>query len=379
MTRPQRTDDTTNGSAVPPGLAVELCQLRHQYGDVVAVDSVDLGIVDGEFLTLLGPSGSGKTTILMMIAGFLTPSSGQILVGGRNISTTPPHRRHMGMVFQSYALFPHMTVAANIGYPLRLRKVPRVDVRRRVDAALEMVGLAGMGERMPRQLSGGQQQRVALARAFVFEPRVLLMDEPLGALDKKLRQQMQIELKRIHRQLGVTVVYVTHDQEEALTMSDRIVVMRAGQLEQVGTPAEIYNAPRSAFAANFLGDSNLLTGRCTERAGGLVHIDVVGSGSLWARDSTSPAIGTTATVSIRPEQLQMTVVGDGAGSANCWPGTVVEKIYLGDAVRYRVATGENFLLVKRQEGGSTQQFDIGSRVDLIWAPERATLLEEAGE
>jgi len=361
---------------VTPAYAVELRELRHHYGDVVAVDSVDLGIVEGEFLTLLGPSGSGKSTLLMMIAGFLTPSAGQIFVGGRNISDTPPHRRDMGMVFQNYALFPHMTVAANVGYPLRMRKVPRADVRRRVADALDLVGLAGMGGRTPRQLSGGQQQRVALARAFVFEPKVLLMDEPLGALDKKLRQQMQVELKRIHRRLGVTVVYVTHDQEEALTMSDRIVVMRAGRLEQVGPPAEIYNTPRSAFAADFLGDSNLVTGRCAEHDGDLVRVEVADGRSLWARGFDPPDVDAEVTVSIRPERLHLAAPGSDPDALNCWQGTVVEKVYLGDAIRYRVETGDTFLLAKQQEGGPAAELDIGAKVDLTWAPERATVLAE---
>ncbi|WP_432826527.1 ABC transporter ATP-binding protein [Dactylosporangium sp. CA-092794] len=360
--------------APAPAVAVELRHLSHRYGEVLAVDDVSLDIIEGEFLTLLGPSGSGKSTLLMMIAGFLAPTSGHILMSGRDIGAIPPYRREMGMVFQNYALFPHMTVAANIGYPLRLRKLPRAEIRRRVDEALDMVGLGGLGGRTPRQLSGGQQQRVALARAFVFEPKVLLMDEPLGALDKKLRQQMQVELKRIHRQLGVTVVYVTHDQEEALTMSDRIVVMRTGRLEQVGPPAEVYNAPRSAFAADFLGDSNLVTGRCVERAGELVRIAVGDDRSLWAAGGC--AVDATVTVSIRPEQLHIAPAGGAAADAlNRWPGTITDKVYLGDAVRYRVDTGGTFLLAKRQEGGATRQLDVGAGVELTWPPERATVLE----
>ena len=224
----------------------------------LVVRNLDLDIRRGEFLSLLGPSGSGKTTTLMMLAGFESPTAGEILLDGRPITKTPPHKRNFGMVFQNYALFPHMTVAANVAYPLTVRKVPKADIDKRVARALDMVQLGGKGDRFPSQLSGGQQQRVALARALVFEPQLVLMDEPLGALDKQLREHMQIELKELHRQLGVTFVYVTHDQGEALTMSDRIAVMSQGRILQVGSPTEIYEAPVNRTVADFIGETNFL-------------------------------------------------------------------------------------------------------------------------
>src|SRR5688572_11305539 len=243
------------------GASVDLVNLRKLYGGVVALDTLTLSVKQGEFVTLLGPSGSGKTTTLMMIAGFEDPSAGDILVNGEPVVSRPPHRRNIGVVFQSYALFPHMTVAGNVGYPLRMRHVRRDDVRRRVAAALDLVQLGALGDRYPAQLSGGQQQRVALARALVFEPPLLLMDEPLGALDKKLREDLQLEIKRIHRDVGVTVIYVTHDQSEALTMSDRIAIMRAGRLEQYGAADELYERPATRFVAEFVGEATLLGAR----------------------------------------------------------------------------------------------------------------------
>ncbi len=239
-------------------LPIHIGGLTKKYGDLYALDSVDLDIKSGEFLTLLGPSGSGKTTLLMAIAGFNRPDSGSIRFDNQEMILTPPHRREVGMVFQSYALFPHMSVAENIAFPLKLRKVSAAETNQRVEEALHTVQLDGLGSRNIDQLSGGQRQRVALARAFVFRPRILLMDEPLSALDKKLRERMQIELKQLHRQLGVTTVYVTHDQREALTMSDRIAVINHGRLAQVDTPTSIYNRPANAFVADFIGESTML-------------------------------------------------------------------------------------------------------------------------
>lgn len=250
---------TTDKNSPPPSaLPIRIQSLTKKYGSMYALDDVDLEVFSGEFLTLLGPSGSGKTTLLMAIAGFNRPDSGSIRFGDTEMILTPPHKRDVGMVFQSYALFPHMTVAENIGFPLKLRKVNSAETAERVTEALATVQLTGLGDRKIDQLSGGQRQRVALARAFVFRPRILLMDEPLSALDKKLREQMQIELKQLHRQLGVTTVYVTHDQREALTMSDRIAIINHGKLAQVDTPQAIYNRPSNSFVADFIGESTIL-------------------------------------------------------------------------------------------------------------------------
>src|SRR3989449_11150878 len=246
------------GGKSPHPAALRLHAVRKNYGHVVAVDGIDLTVDEGEFFTLLGPSGSGKTTLLRLIAGFERPDSGKIELGGHDVTSVPPHRRETNTVFQDYALFPHMTVGDNIAYGLRVKGVPAAERRERVDRALRMVRLAGLDKRKPNQLSGGQRQRVALARAVINEPEVLLLDEPLGALDLKLRQGMQLELKRIQKQVGITFVYVTHDQEEALTMSDRLAVFNQGRIEQLGTPVEVYERPASDFVAGFIGVSNLL-------------------------------------------------------------------------------------------------------------------------
>ncbi|MGF7055400.1 putative spermidine/putrescine transport system ATP-binding protein [Bosea sp. OAE752] len=265
-----------------------------------AVDSIDLEIEPGEFVSFLGPSGSGKTTTLMMIAGFSKPSSGEIAIGGRKIDSVEPYDRNIGMVFQNYALFPHMSVADNVGFPLRMRQVPKAQAAKRIADALAMVGLADFSGRKPAELSGGQQQRVALARALVFEPDVVLLDEPLGALDKALREQMQIELKRIHRELGVTMVYVTHDQGEAMAMSDRIAVFNRGRIEQIGSPAEVYARPQTRFVASFIGDSNLIEG-VIGRGG---SVDLPGFGSIAVgRGDLAP--GTPVDVLLRPETIRL--------------------------------------------------------------------------
>ncbi len=298
------------------------------------VDHLDLDIARGEFLTLLGPSGSGKTTTLMMLAGFEVPTAGEILLEGRAIGRLPPHRREIGMVFQHYALFPHMTVADNVGFPLSVRGLPRDEIARRVQKALAMVQLGRLGDRRPAQLSGGQQQRVAVARALVYEPKLVLMDEPLGALDKQLREQMQLEVRRLHRELGVTMVYVTHDQGEALTMSDRIAVFHQGRIQQIGTPDAVYRRPINAFVAGFIGENNRLTG-VVERRDGEICVVTSGGGVRLAGVCTEDlAPGRRALVSIRPEQVTL---GDAAGLDCALSGTLAEAIYLGDHLRLRVA------------------------------------------
>src|SRR5207249_1717369 len=298
---PSLEADLSDVEPVPSAPAVRLEGVVKRFGDVVAVDGVDLDVREGEFFSMLGPSGSGKTTCLRMIAGFESPTSGRIYLGGRDVSTLAPYEREVNTVFQDYALFPHMTVADNVGYGLMVRKVPRAERRRLVADALEMVRLPEFGQRKPAQLSGGQRQRVALARALVMRPRVLLLDEPLGALDLKLRKEMQIELKRIQEQVGVTFVYVTHDQGEALSMSDRVAVMSNGVIEQIDEPRAIYDRPLTPFVADFIGDMNFLAGEVVEAADGGFAIDA-GAG-IVVRGRGQAAKGTRVRVGIRPERI----------------------------------------------------------------------------
>ena len=313
--------------------------LRKSYGPTRAVADVDLDIGKGELLSLLGPSGSGKTTILMAIAGFVDPDAGEIWVAGRSLRGVPPYRRNIGVVFQQYALFPHLTVAQNLAYPLAVRRMPKAVQRRAVEEALELTRLGALAGRYPRQLSGGQQQRVALARALVFRPPLLLMDEPLGALDRKLRAEMQIEIREIQRQLGITTVYVTHDQEEALTLSDRIAVIRDGRIAQLGTPRDVYERPRTVFVAQFLGDSNLLPGHVAHIEGDRV---VVRAGAL-AIQATGDGFtdGDEVHLLLRPELIR---IGPG-DAAQRHPAVVERVLYLGAAVRLTVRVADQSLLV----------------------------------
>jgi putative spermidine/putrescine transport system ATP-binding protein len=314
-------------------------------GRSAAVSGLDLDISRGEFLTLLGPSGSGKTTTLMMLAGFEEPSAGAIELDGRRIEGTPPHRRGIGVVFQNYALFPHMTVAGNVGFPLSIRGVTRAEAARRVEEALAMVRLPGLGGRRPAQLSGGQQQRVALARALVFRPGLVLMDEPLGALDRQLREELQLEIRHLHRQLGVTVVYVTHDQSEALTMSDRIAVFRAGRVMQLGTPEEVYENPANAFVAGFVGENNRLDAVVEASGGEGTRLRLPDGTALLGRPS-GLARGAAALLSLRPERI---AVGPAAGDGpNRLEGRLEEVIYLGDHRRLRLRLPRGEVLVARE-------------------------------
>ncbi len=307
-------------------------------GVILVVHGLDLDIQRGEFLTLLGPSGSGKTTTLMMLAGFESPTAGDIVLDGRPITRTPPHKRHFGMVFQNYALFPHLTVGQNVAYPLSVRRVSKDDQARRVARALDMVRLKGMAERLPGQLSGGQQQRVALARALVFEPQLVLMDEPLGALDKQLREHMQIELKELHRQLGVTFVYVTHDQGEALTMSDRVAVFNDGEIQQIDAVDRLYETPANRFVAGFVGDSTVLAG--TVRAADPERCGIVlDDGRVVAGVNVNEApVGTRVEACIRPERIVLHAVAP--GRTNVLQASVSSLIYFGDHLRVLCDAGQ---------------------------------------
>lgn len=312
------------------GEAIAVAGLSRRFGAVKAVDSVDLQIRAGEFLSLLGPSGSGKTTLLMMIAGFEMPSAGTIALGARDLTYVPPNKRNIGMVFQRYALFPHMTVAQNVAFPLRMRGVAKADMAVRVERALALVRLGDYAARMPAQLSGGQQQRVAVARALVFEPPVLLMDEPLGALDKKLREELQIEIKKLHQDVGVTIVYVTHDQEEALTMSDRIAVMNKGGIEQIGTPVDLYRSPANAFVADFIGKMNFIDVRVIAAGDEEVAVAAGSSTIRLPRHRLSanlrPATGAHLRLAVRPEHLKP---ADRPAGVNTLSGRVDTSVFLG--------------------------------------------------
>ncbi|PBB91320.1 Fe3+/spermidine/putrescine ABC transporter ATP-binding protein [Mesorhizobium sp. WSM3864] len=312
-----------------PGF-VEFAEVEKSYdGRTFAVTRMNLSVARGEFLTLLGPSGSGKTTTLNMLAGFERPTHGTITLEGQPVDRLPPYQRNIGMVFQNYALFPHMTVEENVGFPLSVRQVSKADIAARVGRVLDMVRLKQFGDRRPAQLSGGQQQRVALARALVFQPSLVLMDEPLGALDKKLREHMQLEIKQIHTMLGVTIVYVTHDQSEALTMSDRVAVFNQGGIAQLGSPDDLYNTPQSSFVASFIGENNTLEGVVDRVWGEQCRVQLNGGGEIAAL-AVGVTQGSPCHVAIRPERLSLSAAADGG---NALAATVDGRIYLGDHLR----------------------------------------------
>jgi putative spermidine/putrescine transport system ATP-binding protein len=309
------------------------------------VDRLDLAIAEGEFLSLLGPSGSGKTTTLMMLAGFERPTAGHIRLKGKPIESLPPYRRNFGMVFQNYALFPHMTVGENLAFPLSVRGVARDECAQRVQRALDMVRLPGMESRMPAQLSGGQQQRVAVARALVFEPQLILMDEPLGALDKQLREEMQLELRGLHERLGITTVYVTHDQSEAMTMSDRVAVFHHGCIQQIDDPQQLYERPANLFVASFIGENNRLPGRIVAAASdGRCSIEVAGGARLSGLAGAGCRPEVAATLSVRPERVIVARATDPANADNQLPARVAETIFLGSHVRVRLSTAAGELI-----------------------------------
>jgi putative spermidine/putrescine transport system ATP-binding protein len=349
---------TPDAGAAEGIAAVRLDGVVKRFGDVLAADGIDLEVQEGEFFSLLGPSGSGKTTCLRMIAGFERPTAGRILLGGVDVGDRPPYERDVNTVFQDYALFPHMTVSENVGYGLMVRKVPRSERAERVSEALEMVRLGAFGDRKPGQLSGGQRQRVALARALVMRPRVLLLDEPLGALDLKLRQAMQVELKEIQQAVGLTFLYVTHDQEEALTMSDRLAVFNQGRVEQVGTPADVYERPATGFVAGFVGVSNLIEG-----------------------DAAAAIIGSPQPVTIRPEKIHLALdVNAPVAEGECTATGVVGKVvYLGAVTRYTVMLDEGGELVVMQQNLRTSSMEAlqvqGRRVRLTWERQHSRPVE----
>ena len=341
-------------------------------GESLVVKDLNLYIGRGEFLTMLGPSGSGKTTCLMMLAGFETATHGDILLGGKPINNIPPHKRGIGMVFQNYALFPHMTVAENLSFPLEVRGQGKSEREANVKKALDMVQMGEFGSRRPAQLSGGQQQRIALARALVFEPELVLMDEPLGALDKQLREHMQYEIKHIHERLGVTVVYVTHDQSEALTMSDRVAVFDDGIIQQLASPEDLYERPENAFVARFIGENNTLEAKILSIKDGIAAVDYGGGVKGEALAINCGDAGTTTTLSIRPERVD---IGEKSGP-NAVEATVQELIYLGDHIRCRMnVLGNDEFVVKVPNAAGHKHLVVGEKTLVSWVTEDCRALD----
>ena len=362
----------TDGPRVP---AIELRHATKRYGDALALDDVSMQITAGEFFCLLGPSGCGKTTTLNLIGGFLPLTSGDLLIEGRMVNELPPHRRNVNTVFQNYALFPHMTVAENVAFGLKMQGLPGDEVKRRAGEYLELVGLSGLTGRLPSALSGGQQQRVALARALSKRPAVLLLDEPLGALDLKLRKQMQTELSRIHRQVGTTFVFVTHDQEEALSMATRIAIMSGGHVLQQGTPREVYDRPANRFVANFVGDANFLVGTVRRSDGG-TSLELADGLSVDAPEGAAPG---PATLMVRPEFLKLGGAETSAPVRGI-PGRIVNVAFLGNHTRITVATAVGDMVVVRPHGTrdstTDAQRELGEEVCVWWHAENAALIRE---
>jgi putative spermidine/putrescine transport system ATP-binding protein len=346
---------------------VRLERCTKSYGLVTALTEINLTIARGEFVSLLGPSGSGKTTLLNLIAGMVKPSAGRIFIGGKDATDLRPNRRGLGMVFQNYALMPHMTVFDNVAFPLRVRKLARAEIKRKVAQVLDMVKLPDVADRRPHELSGGQQQRISLARCIVYNPAIILMDEPLGALDKKLREEMQLEIKRIHRELGITMLYVTHDQEEALTMSDRIVLLTGGRMAQVGTPDELYHKPNSPFVADFLGHSNLLEGR-VEDCGPPVRVRTADGQIFFSQAGANVVSGKPVSIMVRPENVAIMAVSDIAEQMeNEIEGTVSDTVTLGGIVRHYVAvSGSRVIISVQLNRPGLRALDKGTKVRLGW-------------
>ena len=357
-----------------PKLAIS--GLTKRYGTLTALAPTDLEVAEGEFLTLLGPSGSGKTTLLSLIAGLSVPDGGELRIAGQDATFAAAHERDIGMVFQNYALFPHMTIAENIAFPLRMRRLDRSIATQRTAEALELVRLPHVAERYPKELSGGQQQRIALARCLVYKPSIVLMDEPLGALDKKLRDQMQLEIKRIHRDTGATIVYVTHDQEEAMTMSDRICLMNGGRIEQLGTPADLYFRPRTVFVADFIGESNLLRGRVLAANGPTVEVALGDGGARVTATAHAPLSGgDDVRVMVRPQNIS-----PGVDGSNTLRGRVVDSMITGSLTKLYVASpivGEEPIVLSYPTSAARQQHAVGSELALSWHPGDAVAVREA--
>jgi len=349
---------------------VRLAGLTKAFKDTIAVEGLDLTVREGEFFSLLGPSGCGKTTTLRMIGGFEEPTEGRVFLGGIDVTDLPPNKRDVNTVFQSYALFPHLDVRENVAYGLKRKRVPAPDVADRIAEMMTLVRMKGYEARKVHHLSGGQQQRVALARALVNRPQVLLLDEPLGALDLKLRKQMQLELKRIQQEVGITFIYVTHDQEEAMTMSDRLAVMNDGRLEQVGPPQEVYDGPTTEFVASFLGASNLLSGTVTTRREPLAEVRLADGTVIKVPADRAAAAGSSIRIGVRPEKIVISAGHQGADGINALPATVVDSSYTGVSRSYVCTTsgGDTVIVYVQTVGESAQVLDAGAAVSLTWDP-----------
>jgi spermidine/putrescine ABC transporter ATP-binding subunit len=363
---PEAVQERVEERVAAAPILLSLKGIEKAYASVSALTGIDLEVPDGEIVTILGPSGSGKTTLLKIVAGFEMPDSGEVKLGGRTITYATPASRGIGMVFQNYALFPHMRVAENIAFPLQMRRLPRAATKIRVDRALALVGLAGYEGRYPRQLSGGQQQRVALARAIVFEPRLLLLDEPFGALDRKLREQMQLEVKRLQRRLGVTALFVTHDQEEALVLSDRIAVMNGGAIEQIGPPAEVYSRPANPFVADFIGESNIYRGKVAKSSGGALTVILFTGQTFIARGTSPRPVGAEVGLVLRPEAPARLKEGDSAD--NVASGSIEDVVYVGDAIKYAIRLeGGGEMVVRWPFQPNLPRLGVGETLRVGWA------------
>jgi spermidine/putrescine ABC transporter ATP-binding subunit len=353
---------------------IEFEHVVKQFGDVRAVNDLTLTVESGSFFSLLGPSGSGKTTMLRMVAGFLNATSGAIRIDGHDVTDLPPERRDLGFVFQNYALFPHLTVFENVAFGLRARRMDRAQIESRVAAVLDKTGLRGYEGRSPRELSGGEQQRVAVARALVIEPRVLLLDEPLGALDRLLREQMQFWIKDLQNETKVTTIYVTHDQVEALTMSDRIAVMHRGSIEQVGRPDSLYRQPETRFVASFMGENNIFEGRVVGPQGDALAVDTLGGLRLLAGPRDIPA-GSPVVVAVRPEDIEIHAPSDGSNAAaNRLAGSVIQRVYRGSVNRYQVHVEKLDRSMLVNAHGRVDTFEVGDAVALSFEPSHASVL-----
>ena len=354
---------------------VQLRDLSKQFGEVVAVDRVNLGIEKGEFFSLLGPSGCGKTTTLMMVAGFVAPTEGGISVAGAEISHLPPEKRGIGIVFQNYAIFPHMNAYDNIAFGLRMRKVDKVEIDRKVRASLEQVGLAGFETRYEREMSGGQKQRVALARVLVTEPKILLLDEPLSALDKKLREEMKYWIKNLQQELGITTIYVTHDQGEALTMSDRIAVMNEGRVVQVGVPSEIYEQPGNNFVTSFIGHSNIFPARVAEVMNGEMRVEAAGT-VVRVPGIRGVSAGDTVSLVVRPEHILLGDSSDAGDNVAATRGRVTNKTYQGSFIRYELAIGDLSLVAEVVNRPDLAVYEPGAEIGVSWHQKSCSVLTD---
>jgi spermidine/putrescine transport system ATP-binding protein len=370
--------DYARGLRLPMAL-LEIQNVTRRFGDFTAVDNVSISIEAGEFFTLLGPSGCGKTTLLRVIAGFDPADTGRILLNGEDLAGRPPEQRPVRTVFQSYALFPHMTVEGNVAFPLQMAKTPNAEIPAKVAAALEDVRLQGFGKRYPHELSGGQKQRVAIGRALVTHPTMLLLDEPLAALDAKLREEMQLELINLQKEVGITFVYVTHDQTEALALSHRIAVMNKGRVEQIDEPSKIYGFPRTRFVADFIGQCNLFSGAVVGGGNGIVTLDVPALGPVRIATVSSPSPGRSGTIALRPEKIHIQATAPSDTPDNHYRGTVADLLYMGDVTVYKVATPGGMrveALLANSQSGKAKFLEVGDAVDVSWSVDAGHFIEE---